>query len=116
MAEAKRSAQVERAERARQLVADQHAQQTKGKTAEDLRREIEEDYGQWVAVENIYHGTALAYAVGHPVPHTNVQLHGYDKTGQVKHVDQVLAELEGEAIPPKPAGAGIKAKAGDSGA
>jgi hypothetical protein len=54
------------------------------KTAEDLRRELEEDYSQWVAAENIHHDGVLAYAKGQPVPHTNVQKWSYDRDNRVE--------------------------------
>lgn len=39
------------------------------------------EYSQWVAARDIYHGTALAYRKGDPVPASNVKAHGYDRTG-----------------------------------
>lgn len=53
-------------------------------TAKDHARSIAEDYGRWVATEDIYHDGALAYAAGHPVPHSNVERHGYDQQGVVE--------------------------------
>ena len=44
------------------------------------------EYGQYVANQQIYVGSALAYDVGHPVPASNVKLHGYDKNGLVDKV------------------------------
>lgn len=42
------------------------------------------EYGQWVAKERIYHGTALAYLPGDPVPASNVAAHKYDEAGLVE--------------------------------
>lgn len=50
------------------------------------RRLTAREYGQWVATEDIYHGTALAYRKGDPVPAANVELHGYDRAGLVDRV------------------------------
>lgn len=47
------------------------------------------EYAQYVAVQRIYHGGALAYTPGRPVPASNVKRHGYDKQGLVKRVDEV---------------------------
>ncbi|GGM53244.1 hypothetical protein ACFFX1_55000 [Dactylosporangium sucinum] len=41
----------------------------------------------WYANQKIRQGTALAYDVGHPVPATNVELHGYDRDGLVTWVE-----------------------------
>lgn len=53
-------------------------------TAEDLRKSIEAEYGQWVATEKIYIDGALAFNVGHPVPVGHVKKFGFDKTGVVR--------------------------------
>ncbi|SRR6266567_5288463 len=45
-------------------------------TAEDLRAQIEHDYGQWEAGQQILVGNALAYDVGHPIPASNVDDEG----------------------------------------
>lgn len=50
------------------------------------RKAQQAEYGQWVAVQRIYHGNALAYTPGRPVPASNVKRHGYDKRGLVKRV------------------------------
>jgi hypothetical protein len=55
----------------------------------------EVEYGTYVAKEDIFHGAALAYAEGHPVPISNVELHGYDRLGAVRRVNpQVKATAE----------------------
>lgn len=51
--------------------------------AEDRRNAQIKEYGVYVAVEQIYVGNALAYDVGHPVPASNVELHGYADAGLV---------------------------------
>lgn len=50
----------------------------------------------WYAIKQIRQGTALAYDVGHPVPDSNVQAHGYDRDGSVAWVEP------GEEIPAPP--------------
>lgn len=52
----------------------------------DLRAEKLEEYGQFVAVQQIHVGTALAYDVGHQVPVTNVERFGYEAQGVVRRV------------------------------
>ncbi len=44
------------------------------------------EYGQWVAKDRIYHGVALAYLPGDPVPASNVAAHKYDEAGLVEKV------------------------------
>lgn len=44
------------------------------------------EYGQWVAVQPIRHGSALAYLPGDPVPASNVARHKYDEVGLVEKV------------------------------
>lgn len=50
----------------------------------DRRKRRREEYGQFVAVKRIYHGGALAFTPGRPVPASNVRKHGYDKRGLVR--------------------------------
>ena len=45
-----------------------------------------QEYGQWVAAEDISVGYALAYRKGDPVPASNVALHKYDEQGLVEKV------------------------------
>lgn len=52
----------------------------------DLRAEKLEEYGQFVATQQINVGTALAFDVGHPVPVSNVERFGYEAQGVVKRV------------------------------
>jgi hypothetical protein len=51
------------------------------KTAEEAIAAADKEYGAWVATQQIYVGTALAYNEGDPVPASNVARHGYDKAG-----------------------------------
>lgn len=44
------------------------------------------EYGTFVAAEDIFHLGALAYAVGNPVPVSNVEKHGYEEIGAVRRV------------------------------
>lgn len=62
-------------------------------TVTDITPEQEEflasqaaEYGQWVAIQPIRHGTALAYLPGDPVPASNVARHKYDETDLVEKV------------------------------
>ena len=59
---------------------------------EQHRSEQLAEYGTYVATHVIYHGNAVAYNVGHPVPVSNVRLYGYDKQGLVARVDGVSDE------------------------
>lgn len=56
------------------------------------RQAQDEEYGTWVAVQDIYEGQALAYRTGHPVPKSNVEAHGYDRLGQVVRQGTVAPE------------------------
>jgi hypothetical protein len=53
-------------------------------TAEDHRKAVEAEYGQWVATEQIHIDGALAFDVGHPVPVGHVKKFGLDKSGAVE--------------------------------
>jgi hypothetical protein len=50
---------------------------------QERRKAQVKEYGTWVATQPIYAGNALAYDVGHPVPVSNVERHGYDADGLV---------------------------------
>lgn len=50
---------------------------------EERRAAQMKEYGLWVAVQPIDHGTARAYNIGDPVPISNVERHGYDADGLV---------------------------------
>jgi hypothetical protein len=55
---------------------------------EARRLEQIEEYSTYVAAEDIDAAPGVrAYNIGDPVPVSNVKLHGYDKTGQVRRVD-----------------------------
>lgn len=49
----------------------------------EFRRAQQVEYGTWVAATDIYHGTAMAYRAGDPVPVSNVERHGYVDAGLV---------------------------------
>lgn len=72
-------------------------------TAEDFTSATRREYGQYVAKEQIFHGNALAYNPGDPVPASNVKLHKYDeqgvvvKTGSKAHQD--LLRSLGQPVP-----------------
>lgn len=73
------------------MATDARADATAGEQAPAVPPDVQEfrdaqvkEYGQYVAAAPIYVGNALAYAEGHPVPASNVKLHGYDKNGLVK--------------------------------
>lgn len=79
------------------------ANAAKPATAEEAVQRGKDEY-RWVAKEQIFVGTALAYDVGHLVPDSNVQLHGYADAGQVekygsKGHDEIRAQL---GLPPLP--------------
>lgn len=67
----------------------QPAQQWTPETDPDViarRQATRKEYGQFVAAQHIYVGTALAYREGDPVPVSNVELHGYEAAGLVTRV------------------------------
>lgn len=66
---------------------------------DEFRRLQEEEYGAWVATQDIYVGNALAYPVGGAVPKSNVERHGYDKNGMV----EPASKAEPAEAPAKPA-------------
>ena len=63
-----------------------HLQRAHALTLEEREAAQRVEYGTYVANEDIFHGSALAYAEGHPVPVSNVELHGYDEQGLVRRV------------------------------
>lgn len=70
-------------------------------TAEGVVAAQRKEYGQFVAAQRIYSGSALIYNPLDPVPATNVELHGYleaglvVKTGSKAH-DQLRQEVLGQ--------------------
>lgn len=54
--------------------------------ARDLMAAQAKEYSTYVATQDIYIGTALAYRAGDPVPVSNVERHGYDKNNQVAKI------------------------------
>lgn len=61
-------------------------------TAEDQRKAIAEEYGQWVAAEPIFIDGVLAFAEGHPVPVGHVKKFGFDKSGVVSSTKSAPAK------------------------
>lgn len=61
------------------------------------------EYLDWVAAQDIYAGTALAFPKGYPVPTSTVEAQGYDKNGLVEPSPQALAKLGKAVNRPAPA-------------
>lgn len=57
------------------------------------------EYGTFVAAEDIFHLGALAYAAGHPVPVSNVELHRYEEIGAVRRVAKAEPASKAEPAP-----------------
>lgn len=51
---------------------------------EQRRREREEEYGTWVATQDIPWGNVLAFVTGDPVPKSTVEKYGWDGLGLVE--------------------------------
>jgi hypothetical protein len=63
------------------------------------------EWGEWVAIGDIYVGNALAARRGDAIPKSNVEKHGYDKDGLVvKRNSKEGREITGEPEPVKPVG------------
>lgn len=58
----------------------------------EQQKAIADEYGYWVATQDIYAGSALAYLKGDAVPKSNVTQHGYDQLGWVAKRDTKAAE------------------------
>jgi len=56
-----------------------------------FRQQQVEEWGTWVAVQQITFNGALAYNPGDPVPASNVSKHGYDSKGLVARVGSASA-------------------------
>lgn len=65
-------------------------------TLEDQQKAQREEYGTYVAAQDITYNGVLAYRAGHPVPVSNVKLHGYDKNDLVVKAGTKAAE---KAVP-----------------
>jgi hypothetical protein len=78
-----------------QIQKDLDRHQSPAVQAESFRNAQAEEYGQWVAVDAIYEGTALAYNAGDPVPVSNVKRNGYDRLGLVAKVGTAKAKAVG---------------------
>lgn len=85
--------EVHHAIRAR--LADEHrpltpdevkAQRDHALTLEEMQAAQQVEYGTYVAAEDIFHGSGLAYREGQAVPVSNVEQHGYDRDGLVRRV------------------------------
>lgn len=61
-----------------------------------------EEYGSWIAAGNIYHGNALAYTEGDPVPASNVIAYNYDRDGLVRRPDGWEDPVPGDNIEDAP--------------
>lgn len=69
-----------------------------------------QEYSQWEAAQPIYHGNALAYNEGDPVPASNVIAWNYDANGLVRRPDGWSDPVPGDDIEDEPAAAsGIEA-------
>lgn len=56
--------------------------------AEQRRHELDDEYGQYVATQDIHFDGVLAYTKGARVPASNVALHGYLDSEQVEPVQK----------------------------
>lgn len=54
-----------------------------------------EEWGTWVATQDIYFGGALAVKEGDSVPKANVEVYQYDKLGWVAKRETKAAPVEG---------------------
>lgn len=61
-----------------------------------------EEYSSWVAASAIFHGNALAYNEGDPVPASNVKLYDYDVKGLVRRPDGWTDPVPGDGIEDAP--------------
>lgn len=79
------------------------------RTAEDHRRAIAQEYGQYVAVEQITVDGALAFDVGHPVPVSHVEKYDLLATGAVQRAGggEVSERLGKEELVNRAVAAGI---------
>jgi len=65
--------------------------------ADQRRAEVDAEYGQFVAAQDITFNGALAYPLGAPVPVSNVREHGYLTHGLVETVEQAQARRDAAA-------------------
>lgn len=73
-------------------VAENIDADTGPRTAEEHRRTIEKEYGEFVALQPITHDGARAYNVGDAVPAANVEQWGYLDLGLVARKTTKAAE------------------------
>ena len=67
---------------------------------EQRRKEREEEYGAWVAVQDIPWGNVLAFVAGDPVPKSTVEKYGWDELGLVAKADTKDAQAAALASTP----------------
>lgn len=72
-----------------------------------------EEYSQWEAAGDIYHGNALAYTAGDPVPASNVVAHDYDAQGLVRRPAGWTDPVPGDNIEDAPKAAPVAAPVSD---
>lgn len=73
------------------------------RTAEEHRRAIEDEYGEFVAVAAITHDGARAYNIGDVVPKANVERWGYLDAGLVARQSTKAAAAAGSVATGEPA-------------
>ncbi|GAC1374658.1 MAG: hypothetical protein NVSMB4_02330 [Acidimicrobiales bacterium] len=77
-------------------------------TPAEIAAQQADEYGTYVACEDIFFDGARAYNVGHPVPKSNVEAHGYLELGWVRKVGDPEPAAPAEPAPtPAPQGAPI---------
>jgi hypothetical protein len=72
------------------------------------------EWGAYVANDAIFYNGARAYNAGDPVPASNVALHHYLDTGQVRAADAPPPELDETSTPAPPVGEPIELNASSS--
>jgi hypothetical protein len=68
--------------------------------ARTRRADTLEEFGQFEAVQQIFHGNALAFDVGHPVPVGNTEKYGYEKNNMVRRIATPEEARRGERSVP----------------
>lgn len=73
----------------RPLTADERKVQKDNALSVAERDAVTADlYGHWVAVDDLKIDGVLAFAAGHRVPTTHVEMFGWDRDGSVESLDQ----------------------------
>ena len=75
---------------------------TAPRTAEEHRRAIQDEYGEYVAVAAITHDGARAYNIGDAVPKANVERWGYLDAGLVARRTTKVAKAAGAVAAGEP--------------